>query len=193
MAALGFCLAFAISTQAYGQAAPGTGSTPAPPPPAEKPAVVQAPAPDRTTASFGDWVLRCDRRTDATPSQRVCELAQTVQRQGDAGPQAQIALGRILPSDPLRLTLLLPINVSFEKAPRLSGDQVSVDLTWARCLPSGCFANAPAPGDLLARLRAVKDAGRVEYRDGTGRDVTLPISFRGFSEAFDALAAENTK
>ncbi len=193
MVALGFCLAFSIVTHAFGQAAPGTGATPAPPPPAAPPAASPAPAPDRTTASFGDWVLRCDRRPDVTPPQRFCELGQTVQRQGDAGPQAQIALGRVLPGDPLRLTLLLPINVGLEKAPKLSGDQVSLDLAWARCLPSGCFANAAVPGDLLARLRSVKDAGRVEYRDGTGRDVTLPISFRGFDEAYEALRIENAK
>lgn len=192
MATLGLCLVLSIATHAFGQTAPKTGATPAPPP-AAPPAAPPAPAPDRTTASFGDWVLRCDRLPDVTPPRRVCELGQTVQRQGDAGPQAQVAVGRILPTDPFRLTLLLPINVAFEKAPRLTGDQASLDLTWARCLPSGCFANAVVPDDLLSRLRAIKDAGRIEYRDGSGRDVALPISFRGFGEAFDALAVEHTK
>ena len=118
LVALGFCLAF--STLAFGQAAPKPGTVPVPPP-----AAAPAPAPDRTTASFGDWVLRCDRRADTTPPQRFCELGQTVQRQGDAGPQAQLALGRILPTDPIRITLLLPINVAFEKGPKLIGDTSS--------------------------------------------------------------------
>jgi invasion protein IalB len=120
-------------------------------------------------------------------------LGQTVQRQGDAGPQAQLAVGRLLPADPIRITLLLPTNVAFEKAPKLTGNASSVDLTWVRCLPTGCFANGIVSDDVLRKLRALKDAGRMEYRDGTGRDVVLPISFRGFSEALDAFASESSK
>src|SRR5437899_1793635 len=73
----------------------------APPP---SPPVATTPTPDRTTASFGDWILRCDRRTDVTPPQRFCEVGQTIQRAGDAGPQAQVGLGKIEKSEPLRLT-----------------------------------------------------------------------------------------
>src|SRR3990167_3910933 len=126
MSAAGLCLAFVMTTQAFGQATLKPGTATAPPSTA---APAPVPAPDRTTASFGDWVLRCDRRTDVTPPQRFCELGQTIQRQGEAGPQAQIALGRILPSDPIRLTLLLPINVAFEKAPKLTGGGVALDLS----------------------------------------------------------------
>jgi invasion protein IalB len=186
---LGICFAVALTTHALGQAAAprlGTSTTPAQPPSSSA-------APDRTTASFGDWVLRCDRRADVTPPQRFCEVGQSVQRQGDAGPQAQLALGRILPADPIRMTLLLPINVAFEKPPKLTGDTASLDLTWVRCLPTGCFANAVVSDDLLRKLRLVKDLGRMEYRDGTGRDVVLSISFRGFSEALDAFVTESAK
>jgi invasion protein IalB len=185
MATLGFCLAF--STQAFGQAAPKPGTMPLPPA-----AAAPAPAPDRTTASFGDWVLRCDRRADVTPPQRFCELGQTVQRQGEAGPQAQLAVGRILPTDPIRITLLLPINVAFDKGPKLTGDTTSLDLAWVRCLPTGCFANGIVSDDVLRKLRTIKDAGRIEYRDGTGREVALPISFRGFGEALDAFNRESS-
>jgi invasion protein IalB len=86
--------------------------------------------------------------------------------------------------------LLLPINVAFERAPKLIGDTSSLELAWVRCLPTGCFANAIVPDDLLRKLRILKDPGRVEFRDGAGREVVLPISFRGLGEALDALASE---
>jgi invasion protein IalB len=179
------CMALSLVTEALGQAPPKLGTVPAPSQPS-----ASSPTPDRTTASYGDWILRCDRRTDQTPAQRFCELGQTVQRPGDAGPQAQLAFGRILPTDPIRITLLLPINVAFERPPKLTGDTSSLELGWVRCLPTGCFANAIVPDDLLRKLRTIKEPGRMEYRDGNGRDVVLTISFRGFGEALDAFASE---
>lgn len=156
------------------------------------PAAAQ-PAPDRTTASFGDWVLRCDRRTDVTPPQRFCEVGLTIQRPGDNGPQAQVGLGRIQSSDPVRTTVLLPLNVQFQPPVKMVTEgRETLELAWQRCLPSGCFANAAVPDDLLRKLRAQKDAGRLEYTDGGGREVTLPISFRGFGEAWEAFLRETS-
>ncbi len=166
--------------------------------PAQAPAPLVMPAPvvpDRTTASFGDWVLRCDRLADATPPRRFCELGQTIQRAGDAGPLAQIAIGRILPTDPLRITVLFPINVTFEPAVKLATDGrdgQTIELAWIRCLPAGCFAGAVVSDEALRKLRAHKEASRLEYRDGSGREVVLGLSFRGFGEAFDAFVRESS-
>jgi invasion protein IalB len=162
-------------------------------PPRAAPPAATTPTPDRTTASFGDWILRCDRRTDVTPPQRFCEVGQTIQRAGDAGPQAQVGLGKIDKSEPLRLTVLLPVSVTFAGNAKLLGDGPLADLVWLRCLPAGCFASAPVPDELLKKFRAMKDAARLEYKDGAGRDVSLSISFRGFNEAMDALQRENSQ
>jgi invasion protein IalB len=177
--------ALAISAQAQSPSKPG----------ATPPALAVPPVgPDRTTASFGDWILRCDKRTDVTPPHRFCELGYTVQRPGDAAPQAQVAVGRLSPSDPLRLTVLLPVNVTFPSTPRFSSegkDGLSLDLAWVRCLPLGCFANVVVADDAARKLKAVKEAARIEFKDGTGRDLVFPISMRGFSEASDAFAKES--
>lgn len=192
---LASCLALLSMGNASGQPAPKPATTPGTAlavPPAPPPA---APLPDRTTASFGDWILRCDRRVDVTPAQRLCELAQTIQRAGDAGPQAQIALGRLAPADPIRFTALLPINIALQNGPKVTvegTDRQSFDLTWVRCIASGCFANAAMGDDVLRKLRAQKEPGRLEYKDGAGRDVVLPISFGGFSQAFEAFVRESS-
>eukprot|EP01035_Chromulina_nebulosa_P046813 gene46813-63422_t len=44
------------------------------PKPAVKPLPPVASKPERTTASFGDWVLRCD--SVGSPPKRICEAAQ---------------------------------------------------------------------------------------------------------------------
>lgn len=191
-AGLGLLVAsFAID--ALGQASsPRVIQPPAPPAP---PAAVQpaAPAPDRTTASFGDWTLRCDRRADMTPPQRFCEIGQIVQRAGDAGPQAQFALGRVAAGEPLRLTVLVPVNVTFAGGAKLVGDSsTTLDLVWLRCIPAGCFANAVVADDLFRKLKILKESGRVEYKDAVGRDISVPVSFRGFPEATEAFLQESS-
>jgi invasion protein IalB len=48
--------------------------------------------PDTTTASYGDWVLRCSLQS----GEKLCEVAQTLRLQGRQDPFAVIAVGREL-------------------------------------------------------------------------------------------------
>lgn len=150
-------------------------------------------APDTTTATFGDWTLRCDRRLDLKPPQRVCELGLVVQKQGETGAQAQFALGRVARGEALRITAVLPPNVALKTNPKVIIDgkePLSTDLSWTRCIAGACFADAAVSAALLSSLRSRTEPGRLDYRDGTDREVTLPISFRGVSSALEALARE---
>jgi invasion protein IalB len=181
-----------LASSAIGQTAPKPSPTAtAPPPGMTAPSV--ATTPSRTTASFGDWTLRCDRNPDATPPRRSCELGFAVQNPGEQNALAQIAVGRLASAEPLRFTAMLPPNVTLPAGPKLFIDgkePASVDLTWVRCLPGGCFATADVSDDLLRKLRSSATPGRFEYRDAANREVKLPVSFRGFGEAFDALGKE---
>ena len=153
-----------------------------------------APTPSRTTASFGDWTLRCDRIADATPPRKNCELGLVVQNAGDQNVLAQVAVGRPAAAEPLRFTTVLPANISVPVAPKLileGKDAASLDLGWVRCLPGGCIATATVSDDLLRKLKASPTPGRIEYHDAAGREIKLPIPLRGFGEAFDALGKES--
>ncbi len=165
-----------------------------PPVPSNGPAPAPGSAPDRTAASFGDWVFRCDRRTDVTPPQRFCEVAQVIQRQGDAGSLAQLAVGRLGQASPLRVTALLPVNVSLQTTPRVVAEErdgVSIELAWVSCIPTGCFADTVANDDMLQKMRAQKSAARFVYKDSAGREIALPLSLRGFGEAMDAFLRDS--
>jgi len=147
--------------------------------------------PQSTTANYGDWVVRCQHVGDAATGRRVCEVAQIIQMQGGQGPVAQIAVVRPTAADPLRLTIVLPPNVSFPSSPRMAVDDKDAqpaDLSWRRCLPGGCFADIEIKDDLLQRWRGQSAQGIIKFKDSAGRDVALPFSFRGFAQALDALA-----
>lgn len=148
--------------------------------------------PQSTSATFGDWVMRCNRISDTSgQAQRVCEVAQTIIIQGQQAPVAEVAIGRIKKSDPLLVTVVLPINVAFPSTPQISLDgHPALDLTWKRCLPNGCFADAAPKDDVIRYWRAAKTTGRIETKDAFGRNVVVTISFRGLAQALDALNKE---
>lgn len=168
-------------------------NTPAPPAAAATPAPAQVPAePSITTAAFGDWTLRCQRIESPRPA-RVCEVAQVLQAQGQQTPIAQIAIGRMSASDPLRITAVTPVSISFPSSVQITlGDKEAkpLDLPWRRCIPTGCMADAAPGDDLLKQWRKASEAGRIVFRDAAGRDLALPLSTRGLDPALDALAKE---
>ena len=159
---------------------------------AQAPKPPAGPEPTSTTASFGDWVLRCQKLENGTVT-RVCEVAQSLTVQGQAQPIAQIAMGRTSAKERMRLTVVMPVNVSFASAPRVAlGDkpEQGVALAWKRCLPMGCFADVELSDGLLKRLRAPVEGPRLAFTDGAGRDLALPFSLSGLPQALDALAKE---
>jgi len=176
-------------------AKPANAPAPAPAPAAAAPApaAVQVPSePSVTTASFGDWTLRCQRIESPKPA-RICEVAQVLQAQGQQTPIAQIAIGRISASDPLRVTAVMPVSVSFPSSVQITlgdKDAKALDLPWRRCIPTGCMADAAPGDDLLKQWRKASEAGRIVFRDAAGRDLALPLSTRGLDPALDALAKE---
>jgi hypothetical protein len=44
--------------------------------------------------------------------------------------------------------------------------------------------------DVAKELHARSDPGRVEFKDGNQHDVAVPVSFNGFTTAFDAWQKE---
>lgn len=179
---------------------PGQPATTPPTPTASAPATPRSPTadaaqaataagPDRTTASFGDWLLRCERTAETA---RGCEVAQVITVQGSAQPIAQVALGRMA-NNQLTLMVQVPVNVALGTPPRVIGedrDPLVVETIWQRCVPAGCFAGAELRDDAVTRLRNRPEPARIEFRDSAGRELRLALSVRGLGAALDALARE---
>lgn len=167
--------------------APASAQRPQAPARPGAPAVVPN-EPQRTTATFADWTLRCVRPEGVPPA---CEVTQTIYDKSNA--VAQTAIGRPTKTDALRLTILVPSNVQLTTPPKFQpGDtDAALDLTWRRCLPAGCLADVVLTDDDLKRLRARTENGRIVFQDGTGHDTVIPFAPKGLGPALDALAKES--
>ena len=185
-----FLLATSMPALAQGQR---PGSVPAPRPEPARPAPAPTPAPDRTTQAFGDWVVRCENRAaeSGNPASRNCEMAQGVQNQAQL-PVAQIALGRLARNQPWRLVLAVPVNLLATAPARLAGEGADpqIPLRLRSCIPTNCTLEVELNEALLRQLRARDGLGRFEYRLADDAEMTIPVSFRGFATAFEALQRE---
>ena len=61
---------------------------------------------------------------------------------------------------------------------------------FARCVPSGCFADFEVKDDTLKKFRAGSGGGKLSFADAGGHEVDVPLSFKGFVQAYDALLKE---
>lgn len=151
-------------------------------------ATAASPSPERTTATFGDWIFRCEARGAA----RSCELHQTLQDQRGQ-PVAQFAVGRAARNQPMRLVILIPVNVTTTAPLRLNLDDGGTPLpvTLRACGPRGCVADAELNAAAITRIRGREAPGRLEYRDAANAELNLPFSPRGFGQALDAFNRES--
>jgi invasion protein IalB len=170
--------------------APQGGPAQSPAKPAPSPGAPVGPEPQATTATYGDWLLRCQRVAASGPTHQVCDVTQTVQAQGQQGPILQLTFGPPAPKEPMKLAIVAPVNVSFPSVARVGIDEKDTqpaELIWRRCVPGGCLAELEIRDELLKRWRAQVGGGTVQIVDATGRELAIPFSFRGFAQALDAL------
>jgi invasion protein IalB len=149
--------------------------------------------PTNTSASFGDWVMRCQRLGNGAETLHVCEVAQQIRAQDQQNPLAEVAIGRLKKSDPLLLTVVLPVNVAFPNSPSFSPDAKDsdpLDLGWRKCLPGGCFADVVLKDDVLQRWKTQSGNGRITWKDAAGRDFAIGVSSNGLAQALDAFSKE---
>jgi invasion protein IalB len=172
--------------------APAPAQHPAPPPATQGQATPAAPVdqtPQRTTASYGDWVVRCET-TPGPPPQKNCDMEQLAQVQGQAQPISRVAIPLPPKGEGPKMFIQLPINVSFAVPLKITtdGKDAGTSTPFRRCVPAGCFAEVELKDDLQKKFRAAAaEPGKIVFKDAGDRDVTIPLSFKGFAQAFEAL------
>lgn len=154
--------------------------------------------PASTTATYGDWVVRCvqlpaPENGKAARASRSCETVQTVQVQGQQQPVAQLAIGRLPEDRSLVVTAVVPVNIAFPGMIHVSGngktgseEKGSIDLVWQKCFAGSCAANGKPDDATLAALRGGTQ-GQLRFADANGNLVSVPLSWRGLDQALAAL------
>jgi invasion protein IalB len=168
-------------------APPPAAAVPAPPPP--PPAVREqsaGPRPDRTTATYGDWVLRCEYPSGG--GELSCEVAQTIlDQRGQALAQVTVRRAGATPSARLAVSVQVGASATVAEPLRLTiEDQPALTLPFRRCLPRGCFAEALQSDAELGGLARRAEAAKLEFRDGDGQAAVIPASLRGLAASVDA-------
>jgi invasion protein IalB len=147
--------------------------------------------PQRTTATYGDWVVQCETPAQP-PHQKVCETGQNTQIQGKNVPFSRVAVTHPTKGQPVRLLVQVPVNVSFTTKVRIQTSDADPGIVapFARCTPNGCFADFDLNDDILKKLRNASGVGKVSLADSSGHEIVVPLSLTGFSPSFDALLKE---
>ena len=99
-----------------------------------------AQTPQQTTATYEDWILRCETQA-GPPPKKTCEMVQYTQMQGQAGVISQVAVGRPVKGQPIKIVVQLPNGVWLPTGVKLVAGAADSGLaaTFKRCT-TGCFA-----------------------------------------------------
>jgi invasion protein IalB len=155
----------------------------------------QAPndVPQRTTATYANWVLACDTQA-GPPPRKTCQILQMVQAQaqGRTTPFSSVAIMHPVKGQPIKLVMQVPTNVTLSTNVRIqiADADPGVAAPFARCAPAGCFVDFELKDDTVKKFRAASGNGKITYADVTGHEVVVPLSFSGFDQALEALAKE---
>jgi invasion protein IalB len=152
-------------------------------------AATPAEAQESTTATYEDWVLQC-RVQPGPPAQKTCDIAQVSQVQGR--PLSRLAIPHPQKGQPVKLVIQVPVNVALRGNIRIQASDADPGLTvpFDRCIPEGCFAEFDVRDDMLRKFRSAAGAGKLTFTAANNQSVAIPVSFKGFGPAFDALAKE---
>jgi invasion protein IalB len=180
------------TTQATPTAQPATAQR-APAQPAPSVQATPSNEPQRTTATYDDWIIQCQTQT-GPPLHKLCEMTQVaqVEAQGKSQPFSRVIIPRPAKDQPSTLVVQVPVNVSFSTNVRVQssdGDQ-GLAASFARCVPDGCFADFEIKDEALKKFRSASATGKVSFTDAGGRGLSVPLSFKGFGNAYDALMKE---
>lgn len=117
-------------------------------------------------------------------------MSQVTQLQGKNLPFSRISIAHPEKGQPVKLIVQVPVNASFSTQAHIqtSDDDPRFVAPFTNCTPNGCFAEFSLNEDLLKKVRAASNAGKLSFADAGTHPVTVPVSFNGFDAALDALA-----
>jgi invasion protein IalB len=144
-----------------------------------------------TTATYGDWVVRCHEES-TKPPKKTCDMEQLTEVQGKGTPLSRAILVHPQHGQPVNLIVQLPVNVWLGSGIKLQIDKTQPDIPgqFTRCVPAGCFANIVLNEAALKAFRVASKPGEIIFKNAGGHDIAIPLSFKGFAQSFDALAKD---
>ncbi len=150
-----------------------------------------AQAQQNTSATYDDWILQCQNETTPAP-RKLCQISQVSRIRENNTPFSRVLVEKPASGKPVIFVAQLPVNVSV-RAPvslRLDDSDPGISTTIERCVPAGCFVEFEFKDDYQKKARSGEGIGKLTFKDAGGHDIVVPLSFKGYRPAFDALLKE---
>ncbi len=134
---------------------------------------------------FQDWMVKCEGGEGVAER---CVAFQNIVVTQSRQQLLVLAAGYLGPKGEPWLVLTVPLGVLLQAGVALKADEAQrFDAPFKICTAKGCEAGILLDDILLRNLRAGLVA-RIAFMDGiTGRQITVPVSLKGFSAAFRTL------
>lgn len=134
---------------------------------------------------FQDWEVRCEGGEGEVER---CVAFQNIVVTQSRQQLLVLAAGYLGPTGEPWIILTVPLGVLLQSGVALKVDEGQrFDAKFKICTAKGCEAGLPLDDDALWLMKAGLVA-RIAFLDGiTGRQITVPVSLKGFSAAFQTL------
>lgn len=144
-----------------------------------------------TTATYENWTLRCSTSA-SSPPQKSCDIEQLSHLENKEQPFSRVAIARPEKGKPVIVAVQVPVNVWLATGIRIEiGDKnAGPSVPFTRCGPAGCFASITLNDAAVQTFRAGTAPATIVFANAGQQQVTIPLSLKGFNQAFDALARE---
>ena len=140
---------------------------------------------------YGDWVYQCAKQNEKSPE--VCHISQNLTYKKDNKPLLNIAIGELVGSNAatgkgkevvvavLRLGILLTAGVELKIG---EGKGTLPPIQW--CLANGCHSYVELTTELLSLMKKGNTLN-VTFQNPKQQKVTIPVSLKGFTKAYNTL------
>lgn len=140
--------------------------------------------------TFGDWVVACGTLPDGKGEK--CFVSQLISQntnQKDGGtPVAKFSIGHIGPNGELVAMATVPLGLLIPAGVSLRVDEKnSVPLIVQTCKEEGCIAAGKVDDAILSQISDAKQVLLTMQMVGEPKPVAIPLSTKGFKEAYSAL------
>lgn len=173
--------------------------------------------PQRTTATFQDWLVQC-RQTEMEPPAaaaaaadakkapapvpaaaaskaapvkvKICEMVQTFTFRQTGGQLAKIAIGKLPGEDKTKAVLQTPVGVHLPNGVNIKLDEkTEFKGAFVLCNAASCVADIELPRDAEQAFNTAK-AATLTFTNGARQPITLSLSLKGFEGAFKSAMAQ---
>jgi len=122
-------------------------------------------------------------------------MAQQTQLKANNEVVSVIAIGATNKNAQTKVVFQVAVNVWVAGGVTLAGGagQTAISSNFTRCIPTGCFAETEIGQDVIQKLRTMKDQGTLRFEDANQKPVAIPVSFKGFNQAYEALLKQGAE